>query len=464
MSCKPFKTSEANAKSYLRTQEVIDKYLNVKDLGKFRTEHSKLRQQAKDKYFPNVEGWNEKLFLENKQGTKVYPNKAVFKQIDKINGVKYKDSISFEPKEISEDTSFEPKEGVSDEVNYNLKSTNILLSDKANEVFKKGEKNKWPLEKILTELQVPKEQKKLILDLEFDTYYDELSLQENIAMELMNKYTYTVKINTAKIKKEGVDRSGKFNLDDDVYTVESYESYEGGNYIVHFKNNEEITEKEYDNALRVYNNTLEKIEDLPTNYYSTLTVPGGTNYTENEIATPGITPSIKGHAEFSTDNGIGWFRSDDKQILNPKGIFVDDTNNDIFFESLEKSQQSNEPTYISSKTRRILEVQSDLFQKGRDKKDLIGVTETSQGVENIYEKNGKYYFYDEYAGQFGEDPEIEITKERYEELKKGKINNENTFLQLLNKDNNWVNFFVKSVIQDSAKKGYKKVLFPSGME
>ena len=39
---------------------------------------------------------------------------------------------------------------------------------------------------------------------------------------------------------------------------------------------------------------------------------------------------------------------------------------------------------------------------------------------------------------------------------------ENQFLQLLNKDNNWVTFFVKSIIQDSAKKGYEKVLFPTG--
>ena len=43
-----------------------------------------------------------------------------------------------------------------------------------------------------------------------------------------------------------------------------------------------------------------------------------------------------------------------------------------------------------------------------------------------------------------------------------KSSKENQFLQLLNKDSNWVTFFVKSIIQDSAKKGYEKVLFPSG--
>lgn len=53
-------------------------------------------------------------------------------------------------------------------------------------------------------------------------------------------------------------------------------------------------------------------EALPTQHYSDLTVPGGTNYTENEISTPTITYSIKGHAQFATNKGIGWFRSDDR--------------------------------------------------------------------------------------------------------------------------------------------------------
>ena len=51
---------------------------------------------------------------------------------------------------------------------------------------------------------------------------------------------------------------------------------------------------------------------------------------------------------------------------------------------------------------------------------------------------------------------VKINPEDYNFIK------ENQFLQLLNKDNNWVTFFVKSIIQDSAKKGYEKVLFPSG--
>lgn len=38
----------------------------------------------------------------------------------------------------------------------------------------------------------------------------------------------------------------------------------------------------------------------------------------------------------------------------------------------------------------------------------------------------------------------------------------NLFLQLLNKDNSWVTFMVKAIIQDSSRRGYEKVLFPAG--
>lgn len=83
-----------------------------------------------------------------------------------------------------------------------------------------------------------------------------------------------------------------------------------------------------------------------------------------------------------------------------------------------------------SKTRRILELQSDLFQRGRNNKYLIS------NLEETVDELGPYTSKD--------------------------MVNSNQFLQLLNKKNNWVTFFVKSIIQDSAKKGYEKVLFPKG--
>ena len=73
-------------------------------------------------------------------------------------------------------------------VNYSLKAVNILMSNKAKQVFAKGEKAKWSLDKILTELAVPKEQKALLLDLgnlEINSDIDKSSWQKpNIKPDL----------------------------------------------------------------------------------------------------------------------------------------------------------------------------------------------------------------------------------------------------------------------------------------
>lgn len=180
---------------------------------------------------------------------------------------------------------------------------------------------------------------------------------------------------------------------------------------------------------------------------------------------------------------------------------------------LVKLLQSQQP-----KTRRILELQSDLFQKGRDKKDLITpegrgqlpikqLEELNNGTLpkflseytdfngllsekiQVFPHNNKLSFwqnkeYDDKIGsivsgesqnQYGvkfwtlkdeiAQPLINKYKKSLEdeiEKNRPKPTKENDFLQLLNKDNNWVTFFIKSIIQDSSKKGYEKVLFPTG--
>lgn len=289
------------------------------------------------------------------------------------------------------------QEQYNNQVNYRIKTVDILLTPKADQVFAKGIKNKWTLDKILTELQIPKNQKGLIERvIETMPYFEGIPFNAQLAYEIVSTYDYTIEINTAT---------------------------------------RNFSEKE-----------------KPTQYYSNLTVPGGTNYTENEIATPAITPSIKGHAQFATDNGIGWFRSDDLDYI---------PTDDEYYSNYD--YEKGESTYTESKTRRILEVQSDLFQKGRDREDLISEigTDSYSGDEEWIEFNGKEW--EAHNGRIGILDTFPTRKEAAkflgltEDPQKG-----NQFLQLLNKDNNWVNFFVKSIIQDSAKKGYEKVLFPSG--
>lgn len=296
-------------------------------------------------------------------------------------------------------------ESRSEIVKSGLKATNILQSPKADQFFNAVAKNKisgdffW--RKMQADLGIPKDQLEILKS--FNTQD-----RGELISSLLANYSYAVEINTAKdrtISDQYVEENGLYYRIDSEYGIKT-----------------EISKENYD---------LNK-EEFPTNYYSDLTVPGGTNYTENEIATPAITPSIKGHAQFATDKGIGWFRSDDKDIR--RSVVKDE---DLYFEEIEGigmseiSKEEYENANIDkTKTRRILELQSDLFQKGRENKYLIS------NLENTLEEMGLYT------------PK--------------KMVSSNQFLQLLNKDNNWVTFFVRAIIQDSAKKGYEKVLFPSG--
>jgi len=346
------------------------------------------------------------------------------------------------------------QEQYNNQVNYRIKTVDILLTPKADQVFAKGIKNKWTLDKILTELQIPKNQKGLIERvIETMPYFEGIPFNAQLAYAIASTYNYTIEINTSKDKIE--DAFGNV-------WVDKYPNKKIGDYITIDNKQWKITGTRFeddswgDSGLEQRESFIVGSEGENTQYYSNLTVPGGTNYTEQEVTTPGVVPNIKGHAQFATDKGIGWFRSDERtnSLKQFNEFEIGDTwyaqgsinmygreyygkivgNNEgveISKEEFEKAKQefiSSNPSYTdNTKTRRILEVQSDLFQKGRDKYFL-------------YEKEGK---------------QTVLGTQIID-------SSENQFLQLLNKDNNWVTFFVKSIIQDSAKKGYEKVLFPSG--
>jgi hypothetical protein len=399
------------------------------------------------------------------------------------------------------------------EVNMSLKAVDILLSDKAKQVFDKGKKSNWDLNKTLTELQIPKDQKQLILDSGKTTI-------DNIVTDLLANYSYTVEINTAKYYNRNNENNSSFSVEEDIgmegqsfgWTIVS--NGELGN-VSGLTDNSFKTKEEAEAYLK----STKKESLLNTKHYSNLTVPGGTNYTENEIATPAITPSIKGHARFATDNGIGWFRSDDKARIEEvrigkafdKGYLTEEEKEEYFAEGnsqrdlnemlkTHKGIETSKAQTGITKTRRILEVQSDLFQKGRDKKSIvkpkynnIGVREdeinhnnktyillpqgyfedsddnlvissklndtNSSDIQLVRAKENNYLTIDDNLYEILESKSLQVKDRNNAE---NEIKPQNQFLQLLNKDNNWVNFFIKSIIQNSAKKGYEKVLFPSG--
>jgi len=525
--CVTYRKNSRNSESSLRnlfiSQEIIDKYSNILDFTSFQAEVSKHTENAKKMGVDKGNLFTQRTIMTNEKSYyQAAPNKEAFIAIDMVNNGK--SNIKTFDKELAQkiqnkleklypeiklNITNNPiwekgknifnQEDYDNQIDFRLKAVEILLSDKAKQIFEKGERAKWDLNKILTELAIPKEQKQIILDLGKTNI-------EDITTSLLSSYSYTVKINTSKT---------------------SFSEKQ----IKDFQNDYGVTREKAIESLGNYSDNVPN-----TQYYSNLTVPGGTNYTENEIATPDITPSIKGHAQFSTNNGIGWFRSDDKQRFTTFDRQLEQTfelNGDIYkevedgwnlsktykndkeikFREFEKAGlEKQEQNIITPKTRRILELQSDLFQKGRDKDNLINKRDqysTKEDLINDVIGNTKiteeefdalpgeiiptYYksvdstnlsktfssaqdvrdseMYSEKRGHY-------VTKvykgreiggfnlssgEVFVQKKFGKRDStENQFLQLLNKDSNWVTFFVKSIIQDSAKKGYEKVLFPSG--
>ena len=347
----------------------------------------------------------------------------------------------------------------SNQVDYTLKAINLLNTSKAQEIWNKGKKANWDLNKILSELQIPKDQKQIILDWAKDNKPESIS---DIVTGVLADMSFVVDVNVATEKEGRPDlntrnRYAELGIDID-----------------------QEFEQDIDRE-KAYGYGKGETNDVPTQHHSNLTVPGGTNYTENSFRVPGVqnvlsTGGNYHDSEFNQSRGdqIGWFRSDDAQ--NPKkgqyskelkdNYYSDNIgDNQSYFDNLEEESKLSNPT----KTRRILEVQSP-FQKSRDKQLLIQfrndnaewVEAPQEEIEEAFSKGTPFrsdifrvynnFIYD----KSGEKASVKSFEEFAEK------SNENQFLQLLNKDGNWVPFFIKSIVQDSVKKGYEKVLFPTG--
>jgi len=399
------------------------------------------------------------------------------------------------------------------QVNYQFKGIRLAVNNYSKILsWEKQIKDKDILWDKVQKLGIPKEQVELIRNSEGNTVGEKL-------LDFIFKYSYTVEINVSTNKDAA--SKGLSEYDTENFTVDSwnYQSSfdEGYNVRYHkqFTDSGEwvkISGDEFDKNREIAKE--EKTRETPTQHHSNLTVPGGTNYTENAIRTVGIVNVISAEGgyhdnEFNQSRGdmAGWFRSDDKynkeqgdlviyyKENTPKDVkeLYDDVNNHKI--TNKEFADKREDFYVNKgidineyqttakeefKTRRILELQS-FFQKGRDKENLISESNQKISLKNINDAISnpeKYWTEDMGGGYWLADYEsveqgfdvtggtkeqfLERLKSKKLELEQSSVSTENQFLQLLNKKNNWVTFFVKSIIQDSAKKGYEKVLFPTG--
>ena len=190
---------------------------------------------------------------------------------------------------------------------------------------------------------------------------------------------------------------------------------------------------------------------IPTDFYKKLSVKGGTNYGEYRFEVP--FEVLKSHPEFATENMAGWFRGD-------------------------VSGKEGSPT----KTFRVLEMQSDLFQKGRKTGKYLSVLEppTKGNWQRDWEVIdvgilNKHWKVGDKVRRFQKDYRV-IEKTRTENLPGetpssieqfilepiyGVVNkNHKAYMESLQK--NWHDYFARAIHQWAAEQGYEKVRWPSG--
>ena len=89
MNCKPNRlvTTGANVKKYFRDNNLIDSYLNILDIGKFRAANTRWSQEANTQFL--IDG---RLFSEENDGRKAVPNVEMFQRIDAAKNIWYKEN------------------------------------------------------------------------------------------------------------------------------------------------------------------------------------------------------------------------------------------------------------------------------------------------------------------------------------------------------------------------------------
>ncbi len=107
-SCE-FTTSEASTKSWFRTNGLIDKFLNILDLNKFRIKNTEFSNYAKTQY--GVEG---RLFYEEQSGKKAFPNTTLFHQIDAAKGNWYKENEYLRDRQFQKLTAEEKNQTIAE--------------------------------------------------------------------------------------------------------------------------------------------------------------------------------------------------------------------------------------------------------------------------------------------------------------------------------------------------------------
>jgi hypothetical protein len=168
-------------------------------------------------------------------------------------------------------------------VKSGLKAVNALQSDKATQLFNTLAKNKvtgdtfW--NKIQQDLGIPKDQVELLKS--FDT-----TNREELVTNMLANYSFAIEINIAEDRiRDEYKRFSPVARIIDSADAASITGGEIGEYFVEYINSEgEPDVRIFKTKEEAENAVLKESTGRPSQYYSNLTVPGGTNYTKDMLS------------------------------------------------------------------------------------------------------------------------------------------------------------------------------------
>jgi hypothetical protein len=260
------------------------------------------QNQSKEKEYTSQALINTKI-AKLKGVAKKYPRSLIRSEVRPIFGAFVgNDFYAFDKDELPFQKIPSPNK-----VNYSFKASDVIVNniDKIKS-WEKQIKDPNILYKKIQELGASKQTMELLQSSEGNTVEEKL-------INFLANYSYTVEINTTK-EKEGLIKDGtEFKVGEDYY----YSDPNRNVYkILYSKDNgggsKNISKQEFENARQ---------SSKPTSHYSNLTVPGGTNgsYKERNFETP-LIKVPKSHAQFNTENTIGFTRGDDRIVYTENDI------------------------------------------------------------------------------------------------------------------------------------------------
>lgn len=299
-----------------------------------------------------------------------------------------------------EDTKYSIGKGRN--INFKLKVVDALENPKFQGKYRASKADSFF--NRLSKVGVPKDQLEALKTYLKDNNIDEIS-KEDLIDKIIQDLSFDVSINNSIEADEfmNVTEDYSANTGKTVYNVTDMLD---GNFSKNFNTKKEAEDYVKNNKTSFYGNvSLKQYQNNPNYEYQELT-----------INTPFDTVA-DGHFATSDKSGastIGHVRGYRNKVDN---------------------------SYI------VIEFQSDIFQKNKDSEILTKKT-------GIYDK-GQLVMYSNKKLD-----EQDYKRDGYE--LKPSDENQNNFLQFLNKDQRWVRFFTQAIIQGAAKQGRSKVLFPNG--